>query len=138
MMEIVAFDSGNHKNIDDSLGNDSNISYDLPVLIEQMKKSRNWAHGDLRAMILLRIPDKQIILTAIHKETEIKSYQSSDSVSIQIIEGKLKFKTRRKTEILSEGQTLTLYENTKYSLTSKTDTVILLTILESKPEQAEN
>ncbi len=137
-MKKAAFDSGDHPNEEDSLANDSSFPYDLAGLIEDMKKSQNWAHGDLRTMVLLKMPEKQIVLTAIHEETEIKSYQSSDSISIEIIEGKLKFKTRRKTEILSEGQALTLYENTKYSLTSKMDTVILLTILNSKPEQAEN
>jgi hypothetical protein len=101
---------------------------DLPVLIENMKQSQTWTEGGLNAIILLEKPDKQIILTALHGGTRINSFQSNDSVSFQIIEGKVKFNTRKESVNLNQGQLLTLHEKVKYTLTTMEETVFLLTI----------
>ncbi len=69
--------------------NGSPLALNLPGLIERMKRSDAWANGDLNAMILLKSDNTQIVLTAIHKGTEITSFQSNDSITFQIIEGKL-------------------------------------------------
>jgi quercetin dioxygenase-like cupin family protein len=93
-----------------------------------MKQSYTWSNGELNALILLKSPDKQIILTAMHEGTEIKSFQSNDSITFQIIEGKLRFHIRKDTVTLNEGQLMTLDENIKYRLTTEEETVFLLTI----------
>jgi quercetin dioxygenase-like cupin family protein len=103
-------------------------TFDLPNLIEKMKHESNWERGELNSLILLKNPDKQIMLIALHNETKIKSYQSNDSVTFHIIEGKLKFHTRKESVTLDKGNLLTLNDNIKYSLTSKEETVLLLTI----------
>jgi quercetin dioxygenase-like cupin family protein len=112
-------------------------SYDLPVLIEKMKHSHTWAKGELNAMILLNSPDKQIVLTALHEGTEINSFQSNDSITFQIIEGKLKFHTRKESVTLDKGQLLTLQDNIKYSLKTREETVLLLTIANGTLQPAE-
>jgi len=104
------------------------MAFDLPILIEKMKSTPAWTHGELNAMVLMKGPVKKIVLTALHAGTEIKSFQSDDSVTFQIIEGKLKFHTDRGSVILDKGQLLLLQEKTDYSLTTKEDTVLLLTI----------
>ena len=108
---------------------DSRLSgFDLPTLIETMKKSYSWENGELNALVLLNSPEKQIILTAIHKGTEILSFQSNDSITVQIIEGKLKFHVRKDSVTLNEGQLMTLDEHLRYRLTTEDETVFLLTI----------
>jgi quercetin dioxygenase-like cupin family protein len=103
-------------------------TFDLPILIEKMKQSQSWEKGELNAMILLKSPDKQIVLTALHEGTEINSFQSNDSITFQIIEGQLMFHTRKESVTLEKGQLLTVHENIKYRLTSWEETVFLLTI----------
>jgi quercetin dioxygenase-like cupin family protein len=100
----------------------------LPALIENIKHSHIWTKGELNAMILLKRPDKQIMLTAMHEGTEISSFQSNHSVTFQIIEGKLKFHTQKESVILDRGHLLTMHEKIKYRLTSNEETVFLLTI----------
>jgi len=111
--------------------------FDLPDLIEKMKQESNWERGELNSLILLKNPDKQIILIALHNETKIKSYQSNDSVTLHIIEGKLKFHTRKESVTLDKGNLLTLNDNIRYSLTSKEETVLLLTIANGTLQPAE-
>ena len=104
------------------------FTFDLPSLIENMKNSSTWAEGELNAMILFKRPEKQIVLTALHEGTKIDSFQANDSVTFQVIEGKLKFHTTKESVTLKKGQLLALRENIKYSLTSRKETVFLLTI----------
>jgi quercetin dioxygenase-like cupin family protein len=104
------------------------LGFNLPSLIATMKQSYTWANGELNALTLLKSPNKQIILTAMHEGTEIKSFQSDDSITFQIIEGKLRFHIRKDSITLNEGQLMTLDENIKYSLTTQEETVFLLTI----------
>ena len=104
------------------------LGFNLPSLIATMKQSNTWANGELNALILLKSPEKQIILTAMHMGTEIKSFQSNESITFQIIEGRLRFHIRKDTLTLNEGQLMTLHENIKYRLTTQEETVFLLTI----------
>jgi quercetin dioxygenase-like cupin family protein len=114
------------------------LTFDLPVLIAKMKHSNSWLNGDLNAIILLKSPGKQIVLTALHKGTEISSFQAHDSITLQILEGKLKFHTRKESVTLDQGQLLTLHENIKYGLTTREETVFLLTIAKSTFCQSAN
>ncbi|MCX6254061.1 MAG: hypothetical protein NTV31_06230 [Bacteroidia bacterium] len=118
--------------------NSSLLSFDLSALIKNMKQSYSWGKGELNALILLKSPDKQIILIAMHEGTEIKSFQSNDSITFQIIDGELRFHTRKDSVTLNKGQLLTLRENIKYSLTTLEETVFLLTILNGITKVAKN
>jgi quercetin dioxygenase-like cupin family protein len=114
------------------------LAFDLPSLIDKMKQSYTWANGELNAMILLKSPEKQIILTAMHEGTEISSFQSNDSVTLQIIEGKLRFHHRKDTITLYKGQLMTLNDNIKYRLTTEEETVFLLTISNASTKYTTN
>ena len=118
---------------------DSRLSgFDLPSLIETMKQSYTWENGELNALVLLNSPEKKIILTAMQKGTEILSFQSNDSITVQIIEGKLKFHVRKDSVTLDEGQLMTLDEHLKYRLTTEEETVFLLTISNTSSNPGSN
>lgn len=116
----------------------SSLVFDLPKLAEKMKLDQNWARGEINSMVLLKTPDKQIVLTVLHDKTEIKSFQSNDSITFQIIEGKLKFHARNESLSLEKGQILTLHENIKYSLTTLEETILLLIIANGTLELSKN
>lgn len=114
------------------------FTFDIPTLIANMKQSHAWGKGELNAMILLKSPEKQIVLTALHSGTEIRSYQSNDSITFQIIEGKLDFHSKKETVTIDQGQMLTLHENIKYRLVSNEETVFLLTTANSNAQKPVN
>lgn len=114
------------------------FTFDLATLIANMKQSPSWENGELNAMILSKSPEKQIVLTALHRGTEIRSFQSNDSITFQIIEGKLDFHSKKDSVTIDEGQMLTLHENIKYKLTSMEETVFLLTTANTIPVTVES
>lgn len=123
---------------DDNSLNASLSVFDFPTLIGKMKSKNSWLKGDLDTMILLRTPAKQIVLAALHEGTRITSYQSAESITFQIIEGKMKFHLQRESLNLDEGQLLTLGEHQKYSMSTDRETVLLLTITTNVVELSEN
>jgi hypothetical protein len=137
-MEIETLNSKAPLHKDNRSTNSSLFTFDLPTLIENIKHNRTWAEGDLTAMILMNSPDKQILLTALHEKTEIDSFQANDSITLQIIEGKLKFHTRKESVTLKKGQILTLHDNIEYSLKTMVETVFLLTIANATLQPAGN
>lgn len=120
------------------ISSDYTKAFNLPALIESMKKSHKWAKSELSAMILLKGRTKQIILTSIHGGTEIESFQSKDSVTFHILEGKLKLDTPFDSVILDQGQLMTITNKIKYHLSTEEDTVFLLSISENSGERSRN
>ncbi len=106
-------------------------AFNLPSLIESMKLSKEWAAKELSSLILLKGRNKQIILTSIHNGTEIESFQTKDSITFHILEGKLMLHTPSDSIILSEGQLMTITNKIKYRLTTEDDTVFLITASEN-------
>ena len=108
---------------------------DLPYLIDKMKESNSWKRGEMTSKVLLNIPDRQIVLTALHEDTEIDSSQTSGSVTFRIVEGKVFFRSMKESALINKGQVLTLNEQIDYSLTAREETILLLTINKEKPGQ---
>jgi hypothetical protein len=105
------------------------IPFDLPALINIIKRSQTWRKGELYNMVLMKSPRKQILLTAIQGGTEISYFPSKESVTIQIIEGSIKYCTREGSGDL---------ERIRYTLTSREETVFLLTVLSGVMQPAES
>lgn len=105
------------------------LGFDINSLVATMKQSRTWTEGDLNSMVLYKSPGRQIVLSALHEDTEIILNNEADSVTINIIEGRIQFQTREETVILNKDQLLTLHEKMKYCLTTLETTVFLLTIV---------
>jgi quercetin dioxygenase-like cupin family protein len=137
-MENITLDFLAPLPIDNRAFSTSFQTFDLPVLIEKMKHSHTWESGELHAMILLRNPGKKVVLAALHEGTEINSFQSDDSITFQIIEGKIKFHSRNESLTLGKGQLLTLHEKVKYSLTTREEAILLLTIAKNILQPVEN
>ena len=101
---------------------------DLPSLIRNLKNSPAWEMGEISPMVLSRNPGSNVVIAAMHEGTEIVSFQSNDSVSFQIIEGRVRFNTMNNSLTLEKGYFLKLSEKTKYKLTTSKETVLLLSI----------
>jgi quercetin dioxygenase-like cupin family protein len=118
--------------------NASLTALNLHDLIDRMKNSDAWTNGELNALILVKNDNTQIVLTAIHEGTEITSFQSNDSITFQIIEGKLMFHSRKESLALDKGHLMTLHDNVGYSLTTEEETVFLSTIATGVLETSDN
>ena len=127
-MEIVMFKNRNFFPHGPDTADLSRVLNGLQKLIEDFKVGLSRTKDDINSTILLNTPGKQIVLTALHKGTEVYSFQSKDSITFEVIEGTLLFHVGKKTTQLDKGQSLSLYENVEYSLKALDETMFLLTI----------
>jgi hypothetical protein len=111
---------------------------DLPLLIYGMKHEYSSKRGEPKVKILLNNQEKQVLLTLLHASTEIGSFQANESITFQIIEGRIKFQTRKESIVLEKGQMRRLTENIQYRLISDEETVLILIIINSTIKRYEN
>lgn len=112
--------------------------FDFPALIGKLKHKHSWKNGDLNTIILAKTHAKQIVLAVLHEGTKIRSFQSNESVTFQIIEGRMSFHTLKGTVNLEKGQVLNLSEKIEYWLTTNEEAVLLLTITSGSVQFSDN
>jgi hypothetical protein len=104
------------------------LSFDLPSLIRMLKFSNAWEMGELSSAVLLKSPDKQIVLAAMHEGTVITSKKTDRMITLKIIEGSLMLEAGKEILSMDEGNYSTVTENTRFQLTSRDKTVLLVTV----------
>jgi len=103
------------------------MNFDIPSLIVTLKQDPAWSKKELSTMVLLKSPVKNIVLTLMPAGIEIRSVQLNDTITYQVLEGKLKFNIRNESVVLSKGELLMLNEKTKYQFDSLEESAFLLT-----------
>ena len=103
------------------------MNFDIPSLIETLKQDPSWSKRELSTMVLLKSPVRNIVLTLLPAGVEIRSVQLNDTITYQVLEGKLRFYVSNELVILGKGELLRLNEKTKYQFDSLEESAFLLT-----------
>lgn len=126
-MEIETLDYDIHQH--DSLQVDTSlISINLSDIIKSMKNCLPYSKTNILAVPLLIEPDKKIIITAAHENSDIKFLASTNSISLQVIEGVLVFRSRKESVTLNSGMMLTVREKMKFRIKTMENVLFLLTL----------
>lgn len=115
------------KSIDNFLGIGF-YSTEVPRIIRKIKNDCSWLNGDLKSVVINNDPGLKIVLTAMHPYTEIESEQKENATMFHVMEGSLKLKIRKHSEIIGYGQKFTLYEKLSYKLETTEETIFLILI----------
>jgi len=110
------------------LFDESSMEFDIYSVIESLRTDHSWEEEELNAKILLKSPGMNIVLVKMQKGEEIISVQENQSVTFRILQGVLKLHIKKGSTTLYEGESLILYEKTKYSIASVEATALLLTL----------
>ncbi|HEY6951559.1 MAG TPA: NADH-ubiquinone oxidoreductase-F iron-sulfur binding region domain-containing protein, partial [Bacteroidota bacterium] len=87
-----------------------------------------WRKGDRSAKTLIKDHRQRITLVALHGGTKVASHQANGSISVQMLEGKMKFSTPLRTVTLEKGQILTLQSKIQHSMVAVEECTFLLTL----------
>ncbi len=105
------------------------VAVKLHRLVDGLKLNLLESGDNLKSIILSRRQDRQIVLVALNEAVEVESVQADDSVTIQLIEGKVRFQAKKRLVVLRKGQLLKVSEKIPYSLTAMEESVIMLTVV---------
>ena len=103
---------------------------DLFLQIKSLGYEFEIGNKNLDSKVLLSQSDKKIVLTTVNTGTEIEFFQSMKSITVKIISGKVKVRSRNELLTLGKGQLLRLFENKCYQMTAIENTIFLLTTVD--------
>ncbi|MDP4250810.1 MAG: cupin domain-containing protein [Bacteroidota bacterium] len=101
----------------------------LPSFIKQIKQETAWKERDRNAITLYKTNGMSIVLVALHAGAEMKTHTADGIISLQIIEGRMKFNAGDRFVELDKGEMLTLHKGIPHSVAAIEETVFLLTLV---------
>ncbi|WP_373522846.1 cupin domain-containing protein [Aquiflexum sp.] len=104
------------------------VPIDIPAFIEQLKQESTWKESDRNAITVFKTDGLRIVLIALHEGAEMAKHTANGHISVQVIEGKIKFTTDHKSIELNKGQMLALHERIPHSVLAMEETIFLLTL----------
>lgn len=104
-------------------------TFDLKNILAEIKAHEAWQKGERSAKTLIQDHRQRIALVALHGGTIVAPHQANGPISIQMIEGKMKFITPLRTVVLEGGQILTIQSKIQHSMEASEDSAFLLTLM---------
>lgn len=104
------------------------VTIDLPSFIEKIKRESPWKDNDRNAITVFKTNGMRIVLIALHTGAEMKTHSADGIISVQVIDGKMKFNTDNLSVELNKGQMLALHKGIQHSVLAVEETIFLLTL----------
>ena len=104
------------------------VSINIPAFIEQLKQESPWKESDRNTITVFKTNGMRIVLIGLHAGAEMAKHTANGHISVQVLEGQLKFTTDVKSVELSKGQMLALHERIPHSLLAIKETIFILTL----------
>ena len=104
------------------------VTIDLVSFIKQVKKEKKWKRSDRNAITVFKTKGMRIVLIAVRKDAEMVKHTATGKISLQVLEGKMRFNTDEQSVKLNKGQMLALHEGIPHSMLAKKKTIFLLTL----------
>jgi quercetin dioxygenase-like cupin family protein len=115
-----------------ALQNKAMIVIDLPAFQQQIKQKQTWKNKDRNAITLFKNTITRLVLVTLQAGAEMKTHRAVKSISLQVLEGKLKLSTEQESTELGAGQLFVFPAGIPHSLSAIEETVFLLTLLVRK------
>lgn len=104
------------------------VPIDIPDFLHQIKHEPAWEKSDRNAMTVYKTDGMHIVLVALHKEAVMEKHTANGIVSVQVLDGELKFTAEGTTHRLAKGHVIALHRNVAHSVVATEESVFLLTV----------
>ncbi|HYV93936.1 MAG TPA: cupin domain-containing protein [Chitinophagales bacterium] len=111
------------------------VTIDLPSFIDQIRKEPSWKDSDRNAITVFKTNGLRIVLIALHAGAEMIKHTAAGIISIQVLEGQIKFSTDEQSVELGKGQMLAMHGSIPHSVQAETEAVFLLTLTTTLEEK---
>ena len=107
---------------------DSLEVFDIPDLLEELKREEPWHAGKRNAMTLLKDKNLSVVLVVMHGGSSIEYHQTRCPVTVQVVEGQLRINTDKESVNVGTGEIATLPAGLRHSLEALQECGFLLTL----------
>lgn len=127
-MEAIINEIAIERNEQERIIDATMVYVNLPHFIRKIKQEEAWQKNDRNAITLLKTNFLRIVLIALHKGAILKKHTVPQMLSVQVLEGKMKFITDVQTIELAAGDVIALYDGIAHTVVATEETVFLLTL----------
>src|ERR1700710_2809948 len=103
---------------------------DIPAFVKQVKDEKAWGKNDRNAITVFKTDKMRIVLVAMHKKAKMETEHPENTLSVQVLKGRLEVATSYSSTKVEEEMILTLHEKVPYTITASKKSIFLLTIVE--------
>lgn len=104
------------------------LDINLYDYIEKIKAEKTWQETGKNTITLFKSLTLRILLIGLNKGAELKRHKTDKVISVQVLEGSLRFITGDKVTALSKGHLITLHPKIPHSVESDAESFFLLTL----------
>lgn len=108
--------------------NASLVTLDLNHFVEQLRAAPAWKESDRNSMTIFKSDQLRIVLIGLHEGAELKTHTANGIITVQVLEGQMKFIAEPQTVGLQKGQMVTLQKQVPHSVVALKETFFLLTL----------
>jgi quercetin dioxygenase-like cupin family protein len=129
-MEIKYNDSTNNRPFGERPIDAPFVPIDLQSFTAQLMVEEAWQKNDRNAITVYKTDEITIVLVALHKDAEMRpgNFEGTGTMSLQVLDGRLNFKTGMDAVEINLGQMAALHGHVPYSATALDDSICLLTM----------
>ena len=112
----------------DRVINAAMVTIDLPSFIKQVKQESSWKDENRNAITVFKTNGMRIVLIALHAGAEMKTHTADGIISLQVMDGRIKFNADNRSFELNKGQMLALHKGVPHNVGAIEETIFLLTL----------
>lgn len=104
------------------------VAIDLPRFMEQIKSEAAWLNGPRNAITVFKSDYLRIVLIALHAGAELPTHTADGMISVQVLQGKLRFGTEGESLQMEKGEMVALHKGIPHSVLAIEESMFLLTL----------
>ncbi|WP_161889643.1 cupin domain-containing protein [Pontibacter russatus] len=104
------------------------VEMDLNAFRQQIKQEKAWQNSDRNAITIYKTSGMRLVLVALHQGAEMKTHTAPGIISVQVLEGKIRFTIAQQVAEMGAGQMLALHAGIPHSVFATEEAVFLLTL----------
>ena len=104
------------------------VSINIPAFIEQLKQESTSKGSDRNSITVFKTNGMRIVLIGLRAGAEMAKHTANGHISVQVLEGLIKFTTDDKSVELGKGQMLALHQSIPHSVLAIQETIFLMTL----------
>lgn len=104
------------------------VDMSLQDSMKQLRSESTWKDSDRNSLAIFKSDTLRIVLLGLHEKAELAPHKVNGVITVQVLEGSIKFITDEKSTVRNKGEMLALHENIVHSVVALEESFFLLTI----------
>lgn len=104
------------------------VEMDLNKFITQIKEETTWKDSDHNSITIFKSDSMRIVLIGLHEKAILKTHVANTIISVQVLEGAIRFTADEQVVPLSKGQMIALQSKIPHSVEAEKESFFLLTL----------